>query len=246
VKRTSIVLIGILLIAATLLSACTKAGGEKVTVVTDATFSPFEYTDDAGNIIGFDVDLMNEVAKKAGLTIEWVNIPFDSVLSGISLCQYDVAIAAISITDERKASMMFTDPYLTAGLIVVVNKENATVTSMADLKGLTVAAQLGTTGEIEAQKIENVTYKPYDSYDLAFLDLANGQVDAVVADNPVAVRYVNANSDKLKTVGEVFNSEQYGIAVCKDKTELLTKLNKALGEVIGAGYIDELVAKYMP
>lgn len=226
------------------LSACAKAA-PTVKVATDATFNPFEYTDENGNLIGFDIDLMNEIAKKANVKFEWVNVPFDSVLAGLAQCQYDVAIAAISITDDRKAEMLFTAPYLDAGLIVVVNKENTTINSLADLTGLKVAAQLGTTGEIEAQKIEGVDYKPYDSYELAFLELANKGVDAVIADNPVAMGYVAANPDKLKLVGEVFNSDQYGIAICKNNADLQAALDKALKELLDSGFVAQLAEKYL-
>jgi len=242
VNRKWIVVVCALLALAMILTACAPAA-KKITVATDATFKPFEYTDDKGNMVGFDIDLMNEIAKKAGLEIEWVNIPFESLLSGLATCQYDMAIAAISILPERQKEMLFSDPYMDAGLIVVVQKSNTTIMSKDDLKGLKVAAQLGTTGEAEAKKIEGVVYKPYDTYDLAFLDLANGQIDAVIADNPVALGFVAANADKLKTTGPVFNSEQYGIAMCKTKTDLQTKVNTALKDLTAAGVITELAKK---
>lgn len=243
-KRSTLFLLSVILILAMALSACAKAA-PTIKIATDATFNPFEYTDENGNLIGFDIDLMNEIAKKADVKFEWVNVPFDSVLAGLAQCQYDAAIAAISITDDRKADMLFTAPYLDAGLIVVVNKENTTVSSLADLTGLKVAAQLGTTGEIEAQKIEGVDYKPYDSYELAFLELANNGVDAVIADNPVAMGYVAANPEKLMLVGDVFNSDQYGIAVCKQNAALQSTLDKALKELIDSGFVAQLAEKYL-
>ncbi len=243
-KRTSLVLFSVILIAAMALSACAKQTGAYI-IATDATFSPFEYTDESGNMVGFDIDLMNEIAKKAGIQIEWTNVPFDSVLAGLAECQYDAGIAAISISPDREKDMLFTSTYLDAGLIVVVNKETTDINGLADLKGKSVAAQLGTTGEMEAKKIENVNYKPYDSYELAFLELANKGVDAVIADNPVAMGYVAANPEKLKTVGEVVNSEQYAIAVCKKNASLQTKLDKALKELQESGYIEELIDKYI-
>lgn len=242
VKRLSLILV-VVLVFAFAFSACAKPAVVKV--ATDATFNPFEFTDENGNLVGFDVELMNAVAKKAGIEFEWVNVPFDSVLAGLSECQYDAAIAAISITDERKASMLFSQPYLDAGLVVVVNKSTTDITGIADLKGKTVAAQLGTTGEIEAQKIEGVTYKPYDSYELAFLELANKGVDAVIADNPVAMGYIAVNPEKIKAVGDVFNNDQYGIAICKNNAALQTKIDKALSELVAEGYIAELSSKYI-
>ena len=244
-KRTSLVLISILLVATLLLSACAKTEKGTIVVVTDATFPPFESTDDSGNLVGLDIDLMNKIAEETGLTIEWKNIPFDSVIAGVTECQYPVAIAGIYIRDDRKENMLFTDPYMTAGVIIAVNKETTDINSIDDLKGKIVAAQLGTSGETKAQEIENVTYKPYDTYDLAFLDLANGQVDAVIADNPVAENYVKANPDKLKLVGDVFDAEPYGIAFCKTETALRDQVNDALKKLMDSGYVAELINKYM-
>ncbi len=220
--------------------------GGVIQVATDATFPPFEIVDEATKeLAGFDVELMTAVAENQGLTIEWVNTPFDSVIAGVSTCQYDMAIAAITITDERKEQMLFSDAYINAGQIVVVGIDNTDINGAADLEGKTVAAQLGTTGEIEAQKIPNVTYKPYDTYDLAFLDLVNGQIDAVIADYPTALGFIGKNEGKLKTVGEVFTDESYGIAVCKNKPDLLEKINAGLKAVKDAGKIRELETKWL-
>lgn len=220
--------------------------GETIQVATDATFPPFEIVDETTKeLSGFDVELMKAIAENAGLTIEWVNTPFDSVIAGVSTCQYDAAIAAITITDERKQQMLFSEPYINAGQIVVVAIDNTDINGVADLEGKTVAAQLGTTGEIEAQKIANVTYKPYDTYDLAFLDLVNGQIDAVIADYPTALGFIGKNEGKLKTVGEVFTEESYGVAVCKNKADLLDKINAGLKAAKDAGKIKELETKWL-
>lgn len=242
-KQKVLVLVVVMLIASLALSACAKPAGIKV--ATDATFAPFEYTDDDGNLVGFDVDLMNAIAEKAGIEFEWVNVPFDSVLAGLSECQYDAAIAAISISDERKQSMLFSTPYLDAGLVVVVNKETTDIAGIDDLAGKSVAAQLGTTGEMVAQEIAEVDYKPYDSYELAFLELANKGVDAVIADNPLAMGYIAANPEKIMIVGDIVNSEQYGIAICKDNADLQAKIDAALMELIDSGYVSDLASEYI-
>jgi polar amino acid transport system substrate-binding protein len=266
VKRSIFSLLAIFVVLAFILSACqpkatetpgypAPAGGQPqegypaggvIQVATDATFPPFEIVDETTKeLTGFDVELMNAIAANLGMTVEWVNTPFDSVIAGVSTCQYDVAIAAITITDERKNEMLFSEPYINAGQIVVVGIGNDEVKGVADLSGKTVAAQLGTTGEIEAQKIPNVVYKPYDTYDLAFLDLVNGQVDAVIADYPTALGFIGKNEGKLKTVGEVFTEESYGIAVCKNKPDMLDKINAGLKAVKDAGKIKELETKWL-
>lgn len=244
-KKYLITAASLLVLAALFLGAC-SAKTTKVTVATDATFPPFETVDEATKeLTGFDIELMNAVAEAAGMEIEWVNTPFDSVIAGVSECQYDMAIAAITITEERQAAMLFSDPYVDAGQIVVVRKDEADITSKDDLTGLIVAAQLGTTGEIEAQAIEGVEYKPYDSYDLAMLDLINGQVDAVIADKPTADSFVGQYAEDLMTVGEAFTEEKYGVAFCKDKTDLQSKVNEALGTLQEDGTVDQLIVKWL-
>jgi polar amino acid transport system substrate-binding protein len=196
-------------------------------------------------LIGFDIELMEAVAAQAGIQYEFVNLPFDPMLAGLSECQYDMAIAAITITDERKEQFLFSDPYVDAGQIITVQVGDTSIQGKEDLAGKIVGAQLGTTGEIEAQAIEGVEYKPYDTYDLAFLDLMNGQIDAVIADNPTALGFIAKNPDKIMTVGEVFTNEFYGIAICKDRQDLLDKINPALAAVKESGFIEELAAKYL-
>jgi polar amino acid transport system substrate-binding protein len=221
------------------------AGGI-VRIATDATFPPFEMVDEATKeLIGFDIELMDAVAKQAGLQYEFVNLPFDPMLAGLSECQYDIAIAAITITDERKEQFLFSDPYIDAGQIITVKSGNTDIKSKDDLNGKIVGAQLGTTGEIEAKAIEGLEYKPYDTYDLAFLDLMNGQIDAVIADYPTALGFIAKNPEKLITVGEVFTNEFYGIAFCKNRQDLLNIVNPALKTVIDSGFVKELAGKYL-
>lgn len=244
-RKTLFVMGSLLTLAALLLGAC-AAKTETITVATDATFPPFETVDEeTKELTGFDVELMNAIVEKAGIEIEWVNTPFDSVIAGVSECQYDMAIAAITITEDRMASMLFSDPYVDAGQIVVVRKDEADIAGKDDLTGKVVAAQLGTTGEIEAQAIEGVEYKPYDTYDLAMLDLINGQVDAVIADKPTADSFVGQYTEDLMTVGEAFTEEKYGIAFCMDNDELQGTVDEALNTLINDGTVDGLIAKWL-
>ena len=272
-KKSFFVIMSLLMVTSLVLSACaqTKAtepameeqgypmeepavvqedagypASEVVSIATDATFPPFEMVDEATKeLIGFDIELMEAVAAQAGIQYEFINLPFDPMLAGLSECQYDMAIAAITITDERKAQFLFSEPYIDAGQIITVKSGNNEIMGKADLSGKIIGAQLGTTGEIEAQAIEGVEYKPYDTYDLAFLDLMNGQIDAVIADYPTALGFIEKNPTKLMTVGEVLTNEFYGIALCKDRQDLLDKINPALKAVIDSGFVAELAAKYL-
>lgn len=245
-KRFSAALV-VVMIAGLTLSACGgSAGAAKIKIGTDAAFPPFELVDEkTKELTGFDVDLMKAVAAKVGIEVEFINVGFDPLLAGIAQCQYDGGIAAITITDERKQQMLFSDPYFDAGQVVVVKKDNADIQGKANLSGKTVGSQIGTTGAIETEKIAGAKLKTYDTFDLAFQDLINGQIDAVIADNPLALGYVGKNADKLKIVGEMFTSESYGIAVCNKKADLVQKLNQGIAAVKADGTLDKLIQKWI-
>jgi len=188
--------------------------------------------------------VMNAIADKANLDIEFINVAWDPLLAGMAQGTYDCAISCITITAERQQAMLFSTPYFTAGQMVVVRKDNTTFTSKDDLTG-DVGAQLGTTGAMEVEKLSGCTLKNYDEIGLAFQDLMNGQISAVICDVPVAQGYVNKNSDKLKTIGEMFTTEQYGIAVAKGKEDLLAKINAAVQALIDEGLIDQYALKWL-
>jgi polar amino acid transport system substrate-binding protein len=247
-KRKALLIVSIMVILSLMLGACAPGAGAKtkVRVATEAAYPPFESVDEASKeLVGYDIDLMKAVAEKAGFEVEFQNTPFDSVLAGIATCQFDAAVSAITITAERAEKMSFSDPYINAGQVTTVRVDNSDIKGPADLKGKTIGVQLSTTGQIEAEKIEGATVKPYDSVDLAFLDLANGQVDAVVADYPTTLNFVNKSSDKIKVTGEVFTDESYGIAICKKNTDLLAKVNKALAALKDDGTLKKLEEKWL-
>jgi polar amino acid transport system substrate-binding protein len=226
------------------LTSCTKSS-TTVKVATDATWAPFETVNEqTKQIEGFDIDLFNAIAAKEGLNIQFINVSFDPLLAGMAQGTYDAAISSITITADRSKAMLFSDPYFDAGQMITVRINNTNINSKNDLAGKTVAVQLGTTGNIEVNNIAGATAKPYDDIGLAFQDLMNGQVDAVVCDNTVALNYVSTNPSKLKTTGTVFTNEQYGIAVANGKTDLLKKINEGLAQVKADGTIHTLAVKW--
>ncbi|AGG07492.1 basic amino acid ABC transporter substrate-binding protein [Dehalococcoides mccartyi] len=252
-KRLSTILMTLLLSSALLFSGCQSSTDDtddstatlQITVVTDATWAPFEYVNEQTHAIeGFDIDLMKAIAEKANLEVTFQNVAWDALLAGMATGQYKVAISSITILPDRLEKWLFSEPYFNAGQMVCVQKTNTTILSHDDLTGKRVAAQTGTTGFFEAQKIANATVKSYDEIGLAFQDLINGQIDAVICDNPVAIDYVNANPDKLKKVGTAFTDEYYGISVAKGQTEILARINLGLAAVIADGTLDQLIAKW--
>jgi polar amino acid transport system substrate-binding protein len=246
-KRLSWFILPLLLIAAMLALPACSSGTPAVRVATDALWKPFEYVDEqTKEIIGFDIDLFKAIAEEEGLKLEFINVGFDPLLAGMASGQYDAAISSITITESRKQDMLFSDPYFEAGQMVVVRRDNTTITGKDTLSGV-VGAQISTTGAIEVEKLAaaGVTLKTYDDIGFAYQDLMNGQISAVVADNPIAMEYAGKNADKLKMVGGVFTDEQYGIAVAKGKEDLLAKINAGLAEVKSDGLIEELAEKWI-
>lgn len=235
-----------LLILSLLFPGCTGKSATKIRVATNASYPPFEYVNQqTKQIEGFDIDLMNEIARKAGLQVEYVDTGFESLLESITKCHYEAAISSITITDERKSAMAFSDPYIIAGQVVIVHKDNTDIEGKDSLGGKRVGAEIATTGAMAVEKIKDAVLKKYTKIELAFQDLLNGQIDAVVCDYPVTLVYVGQNPDKLKMVGTMFTSEFYGIAVCKNNAELLARINSGLKSCLDEGLVDTLIEKWL-
>ncbi len=242
-KTTWLLLTGLLLIGV-VVPGC-GSGTAKLQVATDATWPPFEYINtDTSEIEGFDIDVMTAIAEKADLDIEFVNVGWDPLLAGMAQGTYDLAISSITITEDRKKEMLFSDPYFAAGQMVVVAKDDSSITGHENLDGV-VGAQIGTTGAFEIDKIAAATLKTYDDIGLAFQDLINGQIIAVVCDNPLALDYVKENPDKLKTVGGAFTDEYYGIAIAKANEDIVGPINTAIAALKAEGKFEELSRKWL-
>lgn len=223
-------------------------GALKLVVATDATWPPMEMVDEQKQIVGFDIDLLTAAAKEGGFTVEFKNTAWDGIFAGLEAGKYDAVMSSVTISDERKVKYDFSDPYLTAGQIIVVKADMKGVEKLADLKGKTVGAQIGTTGAFEIEKNKELKFKSYDEIGLAVEDLVNGRIDAVVADNPTAASYVLQNAaykGKLKIVGVPFTDEYYGIAVKKGNAKVLEAINKGLKKVKESGVAKQLEAKWL-
>jgi polar amino acid transport system substrate-binding protein len=226
-------------------AAATSLSLMNITVATYADWAPFEYVDEhTKQIIGFDIDIFNAIASKQNLKIEYKNVAFDPLLAGMAQGMYDAAISSIIITEDYKKGMLFSDPYFAAGQIIVVLKNNTVITDKDTLKG-TVGVQSDTIGDIEVKKIAAITSKPYDKIEAAFQDLIDGHLDAVVCENPIARVYIGRNPDKLKTVGQVFTGENYGIAVANGKNDLLNRIDAGLKVIKAEGIIDQSARKWL-
>lgn len=222
-----------------------------LTVGTNAAFEPFEMmAEDGKTIIGFDIDLINAIAEDQGMTVEMQNMEFDGLVMAVQNGQLDAAIAGMSVTPERSEQVAFSDTYYDAGLNVAVAADNEDIKSEADLAGKVVASQMGTTGAAKCTELQEAgvvaDVKLLENINVCMLALSNGEVDAVIMDIPVNGAYVAAHPEEAKIAAEIVaeEPEQFAIAVAKDNTELLEKLNAGLANVKANGTYDQLIEKY--
>jgi polar amino acid transport system substrate-binding protein len=226
-----------------------EGGGKpKIVIATDATWPPMEMVNESKQIVGFDIDLMKAAADAGGFTVEFKNTAWDGIFAGLEAGEYDAVMSSVTITDERKQTMDFSVPYINAGQILVVRKELQGVDKLEQLKGKGVGAQIGTTGSFEIEKVPGVTLKTYDEIGLAFEDLTNGRIEAVVCDTPVAAQFALQNENykgKLKIVGKPFTEEFYGVAVKKGNSKTLELINKGLNKVLKTPAYDKIFAAWL-
>ena len=252
-KTLSIALIAVLVLAS--IVSCSKKedsaeakGSEtvKLVIASDCTWPPMEFVNSDKEIVGYDIDFINAVAKEAGFEIEIRNTAWDGIFASLANGESDAVISSVTITEDRKKSMDFSLPYINAGQVLIVASSSSAKT-LADLAGKEVGAQIGTTGAIEIDN-SDATLKTYDELGFAIEDLANGRIEGVVADTPIAADFVLQNDtykEKLMIVGKSFTDEYYGIAVKKDNKEVLDLINKGVKAVQDKGIDKELEDKWL-
>lgn len=220
--------------------------GDKLTVCTHLPYEPFQFTE-SGEVVGFDVDMMDLVAEELGVEQEIFDTPFEGIQSGQSLNtqKCDVAAAGMTITDERARVIDFSDPYFDATQALLVAKGSG-IASLEDLSGKTLAVQEGTTGELYANDNapDDVEVRSFEDLALLTTAVKTGQVDAGINDNGVLFDYVQDNPE-LEVATEFDTGEQYGFAVAKDgNDELLATINDVISKAQEDGTYDEIYEKW--
>ncbi len=236
-----------LTLALVMIVACFAGCGktEKLVMGTNATFPPYEFVDDSGKIVGIDAEIAEAVAEKLGMELEIKDMEFDSLLTAVQGGTIDIALAGMTVTDERKLTVNFSDTYAT-GIQVVIVPENSAIKTVDDLEGKMVGVQAGTTGDIYCtDDFGQDNVKQFQNGALAVAALKNGQVDCVVIDNEPAKSFVAAN-EGLKILETEYAVEDYAAAISKENTELLEDFNKALKELKEDGTLKKIIDKYIP
>lgn len=217
---------------------------ETLTMATNAEFPPYEYKE-GDKVVGIDAEVAQAIADKLGMKLEIVDTKFDAIIPGVQSGKYDMGMAGMTVTPEREQSVSFSDSYAT-GIQSIIVKQGSDIKSVDDLSEKTkIGVQLGTTGDIYAKDdFGEEAVQEYDKGADAVQALIAGKIDCVIIDNEPAKSFVAAN-EGLEILKTSYAEEDYAICFKKDNTELQTKVNDALKELIADGTVQKIVDKYI-
>ena len=240
-KLLSIIMVAVMVLS---FAACGEKTDDNVlTMGTNAAFPPYEFYENE-TIVGIDADIAAAIAEKLGMELKIEDMEFGSLIGAVQSGKIDMCLAGMTVTDERKQSVNFSDSYAT-GVQVIIVKEDSEVKTFDDLVGgKKVGVQESTTGDIYAEDITDVTIERYNKGFEAVQALSQGKIDAVIIDNEPAKVFV-AENEGLVLLDEVFTEEDYAMAIAKENTELLEKVNTALAELKEDGTLQAIVDKYI-
>lgn len=221
-----------------------EGSSDKLIMVTEAGFPPYEYTEDGETVVGVDVDIANEIAKELGVELEIQNTTFDGALMAVQQGKADFAAAGISVSEERDKVMDFSVEYATSKQVVVVNKESGRLASKDDINAETIiGVQSGTVADIVYCADNGFEPKRYNKFAEAALDLNNDKIDCIIMDALPAEQMVTANENLAILDGEVM-TDKYAIAVQEGNKELLDKINPILEKLMAEGKIEEFTLNH--
>ncbi|MEG2080622.1 MAG: transporter substrate-binding domain-containing protein [Oscillospiraceae bacterium] len=248
-KISSLVLSVVLVM--TMFASCgAPKAKEKLIMATNANFPPYEFIEgEGGKVIGIDAEIAGKIAEKLNMELQIEDVEFGSIVTGVQSGKFNMGMAGMTVTDERKQSVSFSNSYA-KGIQVIIVKEGSTIKTTDDLVGKKIGVQQDTTGDIYASDTpdkggfgkENVV--SFKNGADAVTALTAGKVDAVIIDNEPAKAFVKANTG-LKILDTEYVSEEYAICIAKENTALLEKVNKALDELIKDGTVKSIIDKYI-
>lgn len=244
------IFLGFGLLVALFLSACSSGGNETLKIATNANFPPYEYIDN-GEYAGVDMEIARQIAKELNLKPDIQNMPFDSIIAAVASDKVDLGISGFTVTEERKKSINFSNPYAKTKQAIIV-KEGSAIKKVDDLyngEPYRVGVQLSTTGAIYfgddiASKKTKATLQEYHNGADAVAALIAGKIDCVIIDSEPAKSFVSSNRG-LQILATEYIEEEYAIIVSKEKPELLKKVNSILAKLKKNGTIDEILKKYI-
>ncbi|NLG86148.1 MAG: amino acid ABC transporter substrate-binding protein [Firmicutes bacterium] len=217
----------------------------KMVVGLDDTFAPFGFRNDKNELVGFDIDLGEALAKRLGIKIEWQPAEWSGVVMSLKTGKFDAIWSGMSITPEREAEVNFTTPYIGSAQVIVVLSDNTEIKGKDDLAGKVIGTQLGSTGEVACKKLQGLKeLKTYDVYTEALNDLKTGRLNAVVTDDITARYYFQQQPGTFKILDDILSYEPMGIAIRKEDATLLDVLNKEIQSMIEDGTYKAISEKW--
>ncbi len=242
---------GISVVAVTVLSisSVSAQAADKLRIGTEGAYPPFNFVDNNGELQGFDVDIAKALCASMKADCTFVKQDWDGIIPALQKRKFDAIVASMSITDERKKAVDFTERYYTNKLQFVGKKGMAVDVSMAGLKGKVVGAQRATiSGDWLEQNRVGADIKLYDTQENAYLDLAAGRLDVILADAFVNYEWLKTKDGMaFEFKGDpVFDGDLIGIAIRKGQNDLRMKLNKAIKDIVADGTYAKINKKYFP
>ena len=240
----------LLTLAVLLIVGCDNGpSGKTYLVATDTTLVPMSFMSVGNDIIGFEPDLIRALAKEAGINIRIINVEWAGLFGGLITNKFDMVISSVTVLEERKERMAFSEPYLKSGLALVVRRNQENINSFEDAKknNFLIGAQIGTTAYFFLEKDPAIRKKGYQMYGHAVADLINGEIDAVLGESTGTLFYKNKHKplfEKIKMVGEIMTNEHYAIVLRKEDTALLSQVNSALHKILKDGTVVRLHKKW--
>ena len=248
-KLFTVIALALLIMVPVFANGAQENNGEKVyTVAANCEWPPFEYVDESGAIVGFEMDLVKAIGEVMGVKIQIQNVAWDGIFAGLQTGMYDAVASGVTVTELRKETMDFTTPFVTLDQAILVKVDGPEYKNENDLVGKKVGVQNGTTGHFAVQDAGIKDIKNFDGIPEAVLDLANGNIDAVVCDSLVANDFVLTNDQfkgLLKVSGHLENTEVEDIAMCTVKgNPFLQILEEGYQKCLANGTVAALKAKY--
>lgn len=235
--------------AAALAAAPAQSEEKALRMACESTYAPFVFFESgSGELKGFEIDLLNYIAKETGRKLEVTNMGFDAIIPSLLTGMHDLGASAFTITEERAKRVNFTKPYYISGLSILVRAEDkGKIKSVKDIENTSVCAQIGTSGSMRAAKIPGAKVRNFNTINDAFLELGNKGCTAVVTDRPVTAYFLAARPETAKTfyhLPETLNTEKFGFTLNKKNKQLLKEVDAAMDKARANGEFTKMYVKW--
>jgi len=225
-----------------------KSSG-KIRIGLMGTYAPYNFINDKNEVDGFDADVAKEVAKRLGVQVEFITGEFSGLIEGLQKDKYDALVSQVTITDDRKKTMDFSEPYIKNAVNVIVKSDNSDIHSLEDFKGKKIGVGLGTNDEkylrdVAIPKVGQFEIATYNDVITSLMDLNTGRIDATINNTFAIQPILQKNKLQVKAVGEPIKEDVAGIAVRKGNQELVSAINTALDEMKKDGTFKNIFKKW--